>query len=196
MFCSYCGKQLGDSARFCSFCGKPVSGSVIRPVQAAEPVQPVEVVQPTQPVEQAAANLMGQTVEQEKVEQQISEPVIQKAEEAVEPVQPVELVKPLEQAATELLGQTPIQPMQPVSGQALSERPDETVNSATGKQLETPVMPAPTANVPDVSNVPDISAKKEPERKYTFVHLMMCLVSTAVFAIAAGIFAGLYFAGL
>lgn len=231
MFCSYCGKQLGDGARFCSFCGKAVSGNVIRPAQPIQPVQPVQPIEPVQsvetfqPVEQAAAGLMGQNVEQEE---QIFEPVVQRAEEAAS--------RSVEQTANELFGQTveqerieqqisepvitraEVEPVgqnveqaidRPISEQALSQptfnyRPAETVNSATGRQLnETPwtgvdmtVNTGNAANVPNVVNIPNVPTKKEPERKYTFAHLMMCLASTAIFAMAAGIFAGLYFAGL
>ncbi len=235
MFCSYCGKQLGDGARFCSFCGKAVSGNVIRPaqpIQSVQPVEPVQSVETFQPVEQAAAGLMGQNVEQEK--EQISEPVIQRAEAAEQTEQVV--FQSIEQTANEFFGQTveqerieqqisePVMPRaevepvgqnveqaidRPISEQALSQptfnyRPAETVNSATGRQLnETPwtgadmtVNTGNAANVPNVVNIPNVPTKKEPERKYTFAHLMMCLASTAIFAIAAGIFAGLYFAGL
>lgn len=40
MFCTQCGAQVGDSARFCTSCGKPVAGSVrpeAAPVFAAAP---------------------------------------------------------------------------------------------------------------------------------------------------------------
>ena len=198
MFCSYCGKQLNDSARFCSFCGKPVSASVIRPAQPTQPVQSAEPAvqtveqerieqQISEPVIQRAEQVtepIAQNVEQERIEQQISEPVIQRAEQVTEPI-----VQNVEQVIE-----------RPISEQAF-DRPAETINSATGKQLnEAPWTGAEvavnTANVPNVPNVSNVPVKQEPERKYTFAHLMMCLASTAVFAIAAGIFAGLYFAGL
>lgn len=47
--------------------------------------------------------------------------------------------------------------------------------------------------VPLSNNVLAKPEKREPEKKYTIKHIVMCLVSTAVCAIAAGIFAGLYF---
>lgn len=45
---------------------------------------------------------------------------------------------------------------------------------------------------PVPSEIP--APRKEPaERRYTIGHIIMCLVSTAVMAIVAGVFAGLYF---
>ncbi len=165
---------------------------------------------------------MGQNVEQERIEQQISEPVIQRAEQAAEPAaQTVEqerieqqisepVIQRAEQTAEPIAQNVEQAIERPISEQAFSptfDRPAETVNSATGKQLnETPWTGAEmsvnmgsvsnVANVPNVPNVTNVPVEQKPERKYTFAHLMMCLVSTAVFAIAAGIFAGLYFAGL
>lgn len=50
---------------------------------------------------------------------------------------------------------------------------------------------APTMNVPMKTAVPE--EKQGVVRTFTLKHIIMCLVSTAVCAIAAGVFAGLYF---
>ena len=58
---------------------------------------------------------------------------------------------------------------------------------------------APTAAVPaGVSGSPTIIVKDEkkkrvPERKYSLRHIVLCLVTAAIMAAAAGVFAGLYF---
>lgn len=59
---------------------------------------------------------------------------------------------------------------------------------------------SPVQSVPQAAPSVNVSLKKADfeknqglERKYTLKHIIMCLVSTAVCAIAAGVFAGLYF---
>jgi hypothetical protein len=39
-FCTECGKQMGDDAKFCPECGKPVSAAAISPEQAVKNVPP------------------------------------------------------------------------------------------------------------------------------------------------------------
>lgn len=78
--------------------------------------------------------------------------------------------------------------------------PTETPVSGAAPQSEQVAPNAPTAqsapNAPTAPVAPDASeAAKKPaaEHKYTLGHLIMCLASTAIMAIVAGVFAGLYF---
>ena len=45
MFCTKCGTQLPDDARFCSGCGAPIAPKAATP--APEPIKPIESVEPT-----------------------------------------------------------------------------------------------------------------------------------------------------
>ncbi len=79
---------------------------------------------------------------------------------------------------------------------------EETAENAALLPERTVGYPAVSENISRAIN-PDIPiqntdlntnlSKQGPERKYTIKHIIMCLISTAVCAIAAGIFAGLYF---
>lgn len=55
-----------------------------------------------------------------------------------------------------------------------------------------PAPPVVNMTVPMQEKAPR-KEKPEPVYKYSIKHILMCLISTAVCAIAAGIFAGLYF---
>ena len=66
----------------------------------------------------------------------------------------------------------------PINTQGISYAP------RTGQNVQ-------NVNIPMKNAVPE--EKQDFERKYTIKHIIMCLVSTAVCAIAAGVFAGLYF---
>ena len=88
----------------------------------------------------------------------------------------------------------PVSPIAPVSG--ISANPyaypqplpinTQGVSCAprTGQNVQ-------NVNIPMKNDIPE--EKQDFERKYTIKHIIMCLVSTAVCAIAAGVFAGLYF---
>ena len=58
MFCTNCGKQLGDKMRFCTACGTPVDESIpeepakpAEPEKTKEPAKPAEPVKPEEPAE-------------------------------------------------------------------------------------------------------------------------------------------------
>lgn len=54
MFCSKCGREVSDQAKFCNYCGTPLGNAQPQPVQKPAPVQPaaqpVQQTQPAQPV--------------------------------------------------------------------------------------------------------------------------------------------------
>lgn len=51
MFCSNCGKEISDQARFCNYCGSKVDVAQPQaaPVEPQQPVQPAQAAQPTKP---------------------------------------------------------------------------------------------------------------------------------------------------
>ena len=104
----------------------------------------------------------------------------------------------------------------PISEEAVSSAPINTVTSMgvtaamgipTPNSIPTSNMgvndiPAPVQTLPpknEVRYVPTAEVaikdtkKSRPERKYSLKHIVMCLAAAAVMAVAAGVFAGLYF---
>lgn len=171
MFCTNCGKEIIDTAKFCNFCGMPVKNIAAAPVQPAPaPVQPESETEP-------AASEEVPNVEMTETEETIPEV---SAEEN-----------------TEAPAEAPEEPSEPVTE---TERPSDsvfprpnTIPTSGESTLSYPAPPSyPSAPVPVVPVQSAISEAK-PERKYTFGHIMMCLGAVAVMAIVAGVFAGLYF---
>lgn len=203
MFCSYCGKQISDSSRFCSFCGKEVvKVQTSAPVAASAPLEkesvlnePVSAFIDEQTVQQSTVENVENTVDENARSASAVENVVSdfaQSNDNVQQAQAVEntvndnaqLVSAVENAVADFAQSNDnIQRAQVV---------ENTVNSYVQVQQTTGFTPQNNAFVP----TQPAEQKNQPERKYTLTHLLMCLASTAVFAIAAGIFAGLYFSGL
>lgn len=58
MFCSTCGNQIPDNARFCNACGAPVASQAAPAVASAAPA-PVTPLAPAQPVQPASSSSAG-----------------------------------------------------------------------------------------------------------------------------------------
>ena len=53
MFCTNCGKEIINTAKFCNFCGMPVKNMAASvPINTVQPAQSTQSVQPVQPVTQ------------------------------------------------------------------------------------------------------------------------------------------------
>lgn len=203
MFCTNCGREIIDTARFCNFCGTPIqnmaAGIPVQPVQPVQPAQPVQPVQPaysqpvySQPVqpdpdypestsipvtENISENISGEMTETADNAENIAE--TEAAESTEAPVEdPVENAE----AAASVSNNVPIPNTIPSYGGS------ETVYSAPPAYPD-PAQPVNT--VPVQSAV--LTSENKPERRYTLGHIMMCLAAVAVMAIVAGVFAGLYF---
>lgn len=100
MFCSNCGNQVREGAKFCSKCGTPVEAGA--PAIQVENVQTVEPVIDTDPVVTA-------------------EPVIQP-----KPVEPVEKAEPVEPVATVATAEPVVQPVpvEPAVSASQTSQPD------------------------------------------------------------------------
>lgn len=199
MFCSYCGKQISDSSRFCSFCGKEVvkvQTSASAPFEKEsvlnEPVSAFIDEQPVQEnvIENAESAVSDDVQSVNAVENVVSD--FAQSNDTVQQAQAVEntvndnaqSVSAVENAPADFAQTSEnAQPLQVV---------ENTVNSYAQVQQSNGFTPQNNAFV----QTQPVEQKNQPERKYTLAHLLMCLASTAVFAIAAGIFAGLYFSGL
>lgn len=167
MFCSNCGREIGDNAKFCNFCGLPVS-------------QPF-----SQPVSQSISGAVSQPVSQpiyEPVSESISQPisVVEAVENTPEPIS--EPAQAAESVPVTL-------PEPPSSTSNFAPRPENIPNMGEASAAQPGIQPQPYQAPPTLQ----LSEKPMPERKYTLGHIIMCLAAVAVMAIVAGIFAGLYF---
>ncbi|MCH5208078.1 MAG: zinc-ribbon domain-containing protein [Oscillospiraceae bacterium] len=212
-FCSYCGKGVVNVT-------KPVQSPVNLPVSEEPPaVQSVETVAPTEALneiyqEQTAA------VETQPEPPVYTEPTaeqadIQSDEDTIE--QPISVdwitaddtgsdeedsVSEDNSAFTQETEEAILQaksPEQPVESaflppQTPAPQPEFAAAQTQAFEQRTAFIPPQPQSAQQAEFIP--VQPQSPERKYTLTHLLMCLASTAVFAIAAGVFAGLYFSGI
>ena len=187
MFCTNCGKEIIDTAKFCNFCGMPVKNMAasvpITPVQSAQPTQSVQPAQPIQPVPQPV-----QTAPDYAENAGITE--------APETASEIPTVENIGAYDSESAGETAEE-----ADIADDDNAVPTPNTIPTYGASEPIFSAPPVYPdPPVTPVPitqeiktEVMPENKPERKYTLGHIMMCLAAVAVMAIVAGVFAGLYF---
>lgn len=212
MFCSYCGKEIAATSRFCSFCGSAVAGAVRNPGAIQQNFEPKPFVQPAQtvqPVETPAQTVVTELPKDPAAE--LTAPAAETLSTAEEPIAPIAPTLDEQQISLDITTQLPsfdVQNSTPEPQAQIPEQPTyaatqtpsvEPQNTAEEFNSQIPQQQTFSATQPQIlTPQTQIAAPQNnlPERKYTAAHLIMCLASTAVFAIAAGVFAGLYFAGL
>lgn len=107
-------------------------------------------------------------------------------------------------ASSEQLSRTPEAPdvmgtssaaiPKPINTDAITENSVPTPNPIPASNIEEPLSAAPSIpSYPPVKVKNKKEKKPRRERKYSLGHLVMCLAAAGVMAIAAGVFAGLYF---
>ncbi|MDE7398421.1 MAG: zinc-ribbon domain-containing protein [Oscillospiraceae bacterium] len=167
MFCSNCGREIGDNAKFCNFCGLPVS----------------------QPFSQPVSRQISQPIS-ESISQPIYEPVSEPISEPISVVEAVEnTFEPISESA-QAVESVPVTLPEPPNAPIYSApQPENIPNMGEASELQSGIQPQPYQAPPTLQ----LSEKPMPERKYTLGHIIMCLAAVAVMAIVAGIFAGLYF---
>lgn len=164
MFCSNCGKEINENVKFCHYCGAEQTATVI-------PAASVPVSADTEssvPISIPAP----------------SEPV--SVPDAVNAVQSEQTDAPDVTSIPVAPSEQPAAFPQPISAETGVPTPNSIPTSNIGETVSAPVLPS----------YPPVNAKKQKkprERKYTLGHLVMCLIAAGVMAIAAGVFAGLYF---
>lgn len=189
MFCTNCGREIIDTARFCNFCGTPIQN-----MAASIPVQPVQPAQ-SQPVYPQPAQPVPDYSESADipVTENFSENV---PEEMTEAADITENITETEKTETTDMAEVPVEN----AGETTADTAVPTPNAIPTYGASESVYPAPPAYpapAQSVNTIPVQSAvltpENRPERKYTLGHIMMCLAAVAVMAIVAGVFAGLYF---
>lgn len=170
MFCTNCGKEIIDTAKFCNFCGSPVRNVIVR-----APANSDVTSEPTQSV--PVQDIPAQSVPEPE------EIPMDNITDIAENVASEEFEAPVEEAAS------------PETAENVSAPYPE-----VARYRETGVVPAPVVTPPaatPVATPPAVTIAEapepKPERKYTLGHIMLCLAAVAVMAIVAGVFAGLYF---
>ncbi|MBD5383823.1 MAG: zinc-ribbon domain-containing protein [Ruminococcaceae bacterium] len=188
MFCTNCGKEIIDTAKFCNFCGMPVKNMAasvpvtpIDPVQSVQPAQPVPQPEQTAPDYTESAGIpMTESIPETPESTEI--PPVDNAPEYESESVP-EIVEPAVEASTADDSTIPTPNNIPTYGGSTP------VYSAPPAYPTTPVNTVPITQEIKAETAPET----KPERRYTLGHIMMCLAAVAVMAIVAGVFAGLYF---
>lgn len=189
MFCTNCGKEIIDTAKFCNFCGMPVNitaasapAAQTDPFPREQTAQPAEFTAPetqSEPVTSAITPEQSEQREYSAPESETDIPVTEIASEM--PTAENAPESAADNSAADGAIPTPNTiPSYGESANVYSAPPVYPSVSAIGAPI-TQEIKAPTAPA------------EKPERKYTFGHLMLCLAAVAVMAIVAGVFAGLYF---
>lgn len=178
MFCTNCGKEIIDTAKFCNFCGKPVKN-----MAASVPVTPINPVQPAEPAPQPEQTAFDYTESTDiPMTDNVTETEIPTAEIAPEYESTEEVSEPAAETITD-------------DSAIPTPNTIPTYGASTPVYSTPPAYPNPPANtVPITQEIKaETAPENKPERKYTLGHIMMCLAAVAVMAIVAGVFAGLYF---
>lgn len=199
MFCTNCGKEIIDTARFCNFCGAPVKNAAVPPVQPVQqPIYPQPAPEPVQPMPTEQAKPEQTNISETSASGEIgggeaagSIPDTAPEENAFTEVaaEPDEISDTLSEPFSENASAVP-----PSDGAFPRPNVIPTAGESTSASYAQPSYPSvPTAPIAPVVPVQSAVPAAKPERKYTFGHIMMCLAAVAVMAIVAGVFAGLYF---
>ncbi len=220
MFCTNCGKQIIDTARFCNYCGVKVvnfdenQSAVSDKITENPALSAEDNVLNAENVENSG-NLLKMTnsipsfvpkmnespksgYSPDSISISAPDPMLDPVSDPAD-VQSVEAGAQQSEVRSETLGIPEMRDdTEAATNDFTMDAPafnGSTVPPAMGDPALTgstvpPAMDAPAFNG---STVTPADKANLPERKYTIGHLIMCLASTAVMAIAAGVFAGLYF---
>ncbi len=216
MFCVNCGKQIVDTARFCNYCGMKVVNFDENFQQGPEkiPENPMSVPAEDVKIPENVEN----SVDLLKMQNDVlpDEPLMNEQPEAGDTpfseketgsddiksgavgaqrgadAAPAPEISDMQLDVNIPISQ-PVGQSEPVS-QSLGQSP----TGAIPGQLPistTPGQPEQSASVNQPVGQPEPISQPaaQPERRYTIGHIIMCLASTALMAIVAGVFAGLYF---
>ncbi|MBD5130742.1 MAG: zinc-ribbon domain-containing protein [Ruminococcaceae bacterium] len=181
MFCTNCGKEIIDTAKFCNFCGMPVKN-----MAASVPITPSEPVRAeVQSVPQPEQSFPDYT---ESADVPVSEPVYEAPETSSEiPTAESAPEAPEYEAEPSELTEEPAEPSVEADIPTPNTIPTYGASAPAYSAVNPPVNTVITQEIR--AEVPEA----KPERMYTLGHIMMCLAAVAVMAIVAGVFAGLYF---
>lgn len=216
MYCMNCGKENPDGVKFCCFCGTPANTAPRSIEEISDKISENSAENGQLEIEDAADITSALSEKPDEISSVISKVLSEKpAENAPEnttakpaapqiPIPPVVPTAPTSSTApiSPIAPVAPVNSVSPVRNHMPSSPYGYPRNPYAYPQPQ-PINPRGTAPAPNAAqnaanvNVPMKNAAPEEKqsvgRTFTVKHIVMCLVSTAVCAIAAGIFAGLYF---
>lgn len=188
MFCGNCGKEMIDNKKFCQFCGAeqtavvipaasiPVSATIIEPGDTAS--VPITQGIPGTPVGPSMGVEVSESVPVNTESTYASS--IASTTAVIAPEASVSSIPTPNTIPTSNLDM-------PETGVSAIPVKTEAVSQAAPTKTAAGVIPQ------TVITIRDEEEKRPPERKYSLKHIVMCLATAAVMAVAAGVFAGLYF---
>ena len=202
MFCTSCGREIIDTARFCNYCGRPVQN-----IAPPSPVYPsLNTQQPYIPTsEQNNGAVWHETAESasysaaDTFSYNASDILSEKlnTNDPDSDTSVSESVISGEAPETEILSQaaaankTAFSSVFGIRDTAPYPTPG-TIPKSGGSISGTYSAPMGGSAINTSVDVTSSTPEKG-ERKYTLGHILLCLASTAIMAITAGVFAGLYF---
>lgn len=205
MYCMNCGKENPDDVKFCCFCGTPAN-AVSRSIEEISDKISENLAENGQLDIEDAAEISSAI--SEKIDEKPAEnaPVNAEAKPAnqqipippVVPTAPVSSTAPVSRVApADLVSNvSPVRNPMPSSPYGYPRSPyahpqPQPINRQGVSPAANSAQSTPNVNVSTKSAVPE--KNQDVVRTFTLKHIIMCLVSTAICAIAAGVFAGLYF---
>ena len=200
MFCTNCGREIINTAKFCNYCGRPTQNTAPPPPYPShnmgyipESGQSDTIFRPD-PMEYSSSgasemffkNDLDAAESADELNSEFSEP--NTAEETY-----ITTSKPF---ITEKTSETETISQQAAANSMFSAGAEPyptpgTIPKSGGSYsgMYSGAMPDTTVNI-TAEPPASVSDRKH---KYTLGHILLCLASTAIMAITAGIFAGLYF---
>lgn len=190
MYCMNCGKENPDGVKYCCFCGTAANTAPRSIEEISDKIS-----------ENLTENGQLEIEDAADITSVISEALSEKTDEnPAENASGDAAANPAPPASSAALG-SPIAPAAPVNNASPAGNPSPSnpyafpqplpINKSGNSPAPGAAQTAQNMNISIKNAVPE--EKQGVERTFTIKHIIICLVSTAVCAIAAGIFAGLYF---
>lgn len=202
MFCTNCGKENPNDVKFCCFCGTSANFAPRSIEEISNKISHNLAENGQLEIEENDSEISSAI--SEKTDAKPAENALKKTAASQIPVPPVVPTAPTSTTAPI----SPIAPVSPVNNVSPVRNPmppspygyprnpyvyprPQPIRPQNAAPAPQSAQNIPSASVPVKIAVPE--EKQSVGRTFTIKHIIMCLASTAVCAIAAGIFAGLYF---
>ena len=196
MFCGNCGKELISNTRFCQFCGAEQTAVVIP--SASTPVSaPINPDTDTASVSDVSSTPITSTpVSSEPIGPTaagVDVPAGESVPAGFDSVPAGAAASTAVMTEPSVRAELPTPNTIPTNNIGVSETAVYSASLPAAVSSEhTSAKPAESAVIQTEITIKD-EEKRTPERKYSLRHIVMCLAAAAVMAVAAGVFAGLYF---
>ena len=182
MFCGNCGKEIPNNMRFCVHCGAEQNAVVTLPSASAPSI-----------VDSAEATETQDNFSETSISASETAASIPAASESAESVPAANDNSQSVPSESVPIKGVPTPNVIPTSSAAA---PISSVGaSAHFSSAQTAVPPIVPVSTGAVSLTVAAKKTQSPDKKYSLKHLVMCLAAAAVMAVAAGVFAALYFLG-